>query len=420
MKEHHIYFEWYLNERAGGPPGYIANLLLGLNRSRKEYKNFEIIFDNFSGNPPKKDNKKSKFNFLKEIIKRIAGRKIYAKYISQFQRKSYSDLINYFNSNKYYPNNSLIKQIDLSKTKTIHVHTALDALKVKNYLNDNFQDNIKVILTAHTPESFAVEQYNLMLESGQDIERAKEIRKHYADLESKGFKAADIIIYPSQESMEAHSNVLNFSEIISTKDVRFLATGTIGLHSNLSKEQAKAKFNVSGKKVISYLGRHNHIKGYDFLIELGKALLQTRNDVVFLIGGVQGKDILPLEHPNWIELGWVEPSDVLAASDLFLLPNRQTYYDLVLLEVMSMGIPVIASNTGGNKSVKRIVDEIELCELEVQEFLLKINKILSFSEKEWQEVSQNIKSSFHTNFTDVKMAERYIDVINSIYTDYNL
>ncbi|MFZ7165889.1 hypothetical protein ACLSYV_10345, partial [Avibacterium avium] len=77
MKEHHIYFEWYLNERAGGPPGYIANLLLGLNRSRKEYKNFEIIFDNFPGNPPKKDNKKSKFNFLKEIIKRIAGRKIY-------------------------------------------------------------------------------------------------------------------------------------------------------------------------------------------------------------------------------------------------------------------------------------------------------------------------------------------------------
>lgn len=418
MKEHHIYFEWFLNERAGGPPGYLASLLLGLNKTRKDCNDFEIIFNHFTGNEPKLEEKK--VSFIKSIIKKIVGRKVYSKYLSKFQKKSYFDLINYFNSDKYYPNIELIKEIDLSKTKTIHVHTALDVLKVKNYLADNSYDDIKIILTAHTPEPFAVEQYNLMIESGQDIDRAKKIRDRYADLESKGFKSADILIYPSRESMEAHSSIPKFDEIISKKDVRFLATGTKGLHSDLSKDQAKEKFNVHGKKVISYLGRHNSVKGYDFLVELGKRLLKSRDDIVFLIGGREGKEIRPLEHSNWIELGWVDPADVLAASDIFILPNRQTYYDLILLEVMSMGVPIIASRTGGNKSVKAIAKNIELCDLNIEEFLMKIYEILSLSEIEWEKISKDIKNDFYQYFTDIKMAERYIDIINDIYVDYDL
>lgn len=41
---------------------------------------------------------------------------------------------------------------------------------------------------------------------------------------------------------------------------------------------------------------------------------------------------------------------------MFILPNRETYFDLVLLEVMSLGIPVLASYTGGNKYFEKIND----------------------------------------------------------------
>ena len=56
-------------------------------------------------------------------------------------------------------------------------------------------------------------------------------------------------------------------------------------------------------------------------------------------------------HGRWIKLGWADPAEVFRAADVFCLPNRQTYYDLVLLEALSSGSFVVASATGGNKSV---------------------------------------------------------------------
>ena len=34
---------------------------------------------------------------------------------------------------------------------------------------------------------------------------------------------------------------------------------------------------------------------------------------------------------------------------MFVLPNRETYFDLVLLEVLRQGTPVLLARTGGNK-----------------------------------------------------------------------
>ncbi|WP_302163890.1 hypothetical protein, partial [uncultured Clostridium sp.] len=42
--EHIIYYEWYLDIRAGGPTGYLANLLDGINRT-EDNKNPLILFD---------------------------------------------------------------------------------------------------------------------------------------------------------------------------------------------------------------------------------------------------------------------------------------------------------------------------------------------------------------------------------------
>lgn len=421
-KEHHIYFEYFLDDRAGGPPGYLANLLLGLNRVNYHTREIDIVFNTFKGKFPRIDKKLNIIGYIKKLLKIFIGRDIYAKYVSRFHRKSYHDLMLFFKKDDLIlPNEILIKEIDLSKTKTIHVHSAIDVVKIKNYLINNFYDDIKIILTAHTPESLSIEQYNLVLDDGQNIERAEEIRRNYLKLEQEGFQKADIIIYPSEESMEAHFNSIEeFDKIIYKKDIRFLPTGIRPLRSLYTKEEIKRKYGVSGKKVIVYLGRHNAIKGYDFLLELGKKLLEERGDIVFLIGGTQSKQFLPLANPNWKELGWINPSEVLPAADVFLLPNKQTYYDLVLLEVMSLGIPIIASNTGGNKSIKKLVNDIVLCELSIDLFIQKINDILSLSSEEWSEKSNNIKECYDRFFTAEKMASGYIEIINKIYDDYNL
>jgi glycosyltransferase involved in cell wall biosynthesis len=45
----------------------------------------------------------------------------------------------------------------------------------------------------------------------------------------------------------------------------------------------------------------------------------------------------------------VDTSDLLQEVDAFILPNKETYYDLILLEVLRSGTPVILTSTGGNK-----------------------------------------------------------------------
>lgn len=100
--------------------------------------------------------------------------------------------------------------------------------------------------------------------------------------------------------------------------------------------------------VITYFGRHNEIKGYDILKEVGMKLLKKYDNLYFLCAGVG--PVLPLKHPRWIELGFINNTqELLSQSDLYILPNRETYFDLVVLEILRSSTNLLLSNTGGNK-----------------------------------------------------------------------
>ena len=61
-----------------------------------------------------------------------------------------------------------------------------------------------------------------------------------------------------------------------------------------------------------------------------------------------------MRDERWIEVGWTdEPHSLTNASDCLVVPNRQTYFDLVILEGLSLGIPIVTSMTGGNKYFKK-------------------------------------------------------------------
>ena len=49
-------------------------------------------------------------------------------------------------------------------------------------------------------------------------------------------------------------------------------------------------------------------------------------------------------------MGWVNyASKLISNCDLFILPNKETYFDLVALEVLRAGTPILLTLTGGNK-----------------------------------------------------------------------
>ena len=72
----------------------------------------------------------------------------------------------------------------------------------------------------------------------------------------------------------------------------------------------------------------------------------------FIIGN---RDSLPaMNNTRWIETGWTDdPQRFISASDLVVIPNRHSYFDLSVLETLSLGKPMLLSNTGGNKYFKQ-------------------------------------------------------------------
>ena len=105
--------------------------------------------------------------------------------------------------------------------------------------------------------------------------------------------------------------------------------------------------------VITYFGRHNSIKGYDILKSVAEVLLDKYPSLFFLCAG-KG-DVAPLNHSRWIELGFISNThELLWQSDLYILPNRETYFDLVVLEIMRSRTPLILSSTGGNEYFKEL------------------------------------------------------------------
>lgn len=228
--------------------------------------------------------------------------------------------------------------------------------------------SLRMVLISHHPCAPHIEIFesyerdcSLGLLSKKDAASKKE---EFLNIERDAFRHADFLLFPSREAMEPYfSTWKEFSDLISGKKILFVETGVAEKQkSNMPKSALEKKLGLSASRKfrICFLGRHNSIKGYDLLIKAAEILAAKKAEVEFVIGGNREDGYCPPSLPTWKEVGYVNPPEVFAVSDLFVLPNRETYFDLVLLEALSFGIPILASRTGGNKTVAYYSDGISL------------------------------------------------------------
>jgi glycosyltransferase involved in cell wall biosynthesis len=154
------------------------------------------------------------------------------------------------------------------------------------------------------------------------------------------------------------SAVIAISEAI--KDILFafepsLKTTVIpSASSAISTDQSQVAYirkTFAGKKIIGNIGalvdRH---KGQSYIIEAARAL--NRSDLAFVFLG-EGKDEAALKKlANGLDnvhfLGFKNNvADYIAAFDLFLFPSLQEGLGSILIDVMRIGTPIIASNVDG-------------------------------------------------------------------------
>ncbi|MGL5594713.1 MAG: glycosyltransferase family 4 protein [Cetobacterium sp.] len=386
----------------GGPSGYLYNL-----KSYIEENNIKNIdFLNNEDFIKKVEIKKEKnFEAIRKIIREFKKQ--------LFKTKKLEKRINKFY--KFYEGDySFINNYDI-----IHFHDVRSFYRAKNILKD-FKGI--TLLSSHCPKTPAQEEIEDNIKMDYKT-FPKKLRERLEKIDQDSFKNADYLVFPCKEAQEPYEEDKNIKEILEEKygdkKILYVPTGIPVKHIDKDEKFFSNKgIDVKDKFIVSYIGRHNKVKGYDFLKELGVKVLEKYSDVIFVIGGEISEEFPPIENKNWVEFGWTkEGYNIIKNSDMFVLPNEKTYFDLILLEVLSMGAPVLLSETGGNKYFK-IYDENGLFYFEkynLEEALEKFDEAYDL----WKDRKLSLEGDknyriFKKDFTVNTFGENYTRLYNEV------
>lgn len=387
MKKLLIYYPEDALEPKGGPAGYLYNLKKGLEECRKQ-ENLPVDISFYSNMPSGIENNS-------ELRKRIPKR------LLEFRRA----LNNARFLRKKFPIDNGMFAYDI-----IHFHSAEKMYLCRDFLN---QYHGKVILTSHCPCGIYKERIDKLNPFDYKLMR-NQIDK-LEELDRYAFERADYIIFPCKDAEEPYFNTWpRYTSIRKDEKYRYMPTGIIACHAKINRENYRKKYGIPNDAfVISYVGRHNEIKGYTDLRQMGEQVLKDPN-TYFLIGGKE-EPIKGLNNDRWIEVGWTtDPYSLIAASDVFVLPNRETYFDLVLLEVLSLGIPVVLSDTGGNKFFKKY-DLKGLKYFSSVDQGVEAIKCFQLMDKQIRKkAGEKLAELCETEFSVKEFAHRYIQIISEI------
>ena len=374
----------------GGPAGYLFNLRMGL--SKLYVQNVEFM---------KTETHKSK---LKVVFDRLP----------LAFRVFYQALKRYFHFHKLFGPSQHLSPIDFNKYDYVHFHSTSTMYAVRDSLK---KYNGKIILTSHTPKPFHLEIFQ---DAFTPFERKvfNNKRHNFMRIDEFAFNRADFIIFPCEEAEAPYQNNWENYNNVKKRNLnkyRYLLTGIKPCLAKISREEVLKKYNIPEDAfVLTYVGRHNETKGYDQFKKIGEDLLVENEDAYFLIAGNE-TPLTGLNHKRWIEVGWTnDPHSLIAASDVFVLPNKETYFDLVMLEVLSLGKVIVASNTGGNQYFSKIKAEGIFLYDTKEEANKIINDIKKLSSQEKDKLEKANKKIFEDHFTMEVFSEQYINIINDL------
>lgn len=258
-----IYFDKKYLKPVGGPTGYLYNLQQELANQNIEYVEFLNIEE----------------TKLKRIFKKLPKK----------VQKFYQSVKRYKNRNKILKDILDCKErkstIDISKYDIIHFHSSKSMYMIKDSL-ENY--NGKVLFTTHTPKA----SFKEIIEDDTFPKEYLKHKKEYDRLEimdEYAFNRADYIIFPCEDAEEPYFNTWkNYKEVKKKNKDKYLyiPTGIIPTERLDNSSEIRRKYNIPQDAfLISYIGRHNSIKGYDKLKEIGEKILSEDNNIYFIIAG---------------------------------------------------------------------------------------------------------------------------------------
>lgn len=303
--------------------------------------------------------------------------------------------------------------VDLNQYDIVHFQSTYWMFACRDSLKDY---KGKVVLTSHSPTLLSREIIDSEL-TGFEKKYMMWYYKRLIKMDEYAFNRADYIVFPCPEAEEPYYHAWHkFAEIKKNNEQKFkyMLSGIEPSKAKLSRVDIRKKYDIPENAfVLCYVGRHNEIKGYDILKKIGEKVLATPNTYILVAG--REEPLTRYSHERWIEIGWTnDPHSLISASDAFVLPNRETYFDLVMLEVLSLGSIVIASATGGNKFFNRLKPNGVFLYNDFDECLGIIGRLQSMSKQEKNNLKTLNRKLYEDNFTSEIFAKNYMQLINSL------
>lgn len=308
-------------------------------------------------------------------------------------------------------NSPIDNSVKFRKFDIIHFHSTSDMYKQRKSL-EKYEG--KVLLTSHSPIPLAQELYSACATNFERRYFAKRIDK-FEEMDRWSFIHADYIIFPCPEAEEPYQkNWKAYTQIKELKKdcYRYVLTGISPRIANFPKDKVRSMYGISlNDFVVVYVGRHNEVKGYGNLKKIGKSILKNDSNIKFLIAGKEAP-LTRLKDPAWIEVGFTEdPYSIISAADVFILPNNETYFDLVMIEVLSLGKIVIASRTGGNKYYEKVGVKGVFLYNTLEEAVDIIYKVKCMTNNEKKALEESNKRFYQENLTSKVFYENYKKMI---------
>lgn len=235
--------------------------------------------------------------------------------------------------------NKILKSLE-SQLDIIHIHSPLPP-----YL----KTSLPIISTIHTPMLTDANYY----QNDSIYSVFSKISAKYVSYptELKNIKASNIITTVSKSIAQ------ELGEYSLTSDEIQIIGNAADIEHFIPR---KGNLNFD-QKYILFVGRIDREKGIFDLLESGKNICNKRSDVTFFFVG-KGKDLNTLKQKiekyglqeKFKIVGQVDKNQLVKYyqnATLFVLPSYHEGLPAVLLEAMSCGVPVIATDVRGNRDI---------------------------------------------------------------------
>jgi glycosyltransferase involved in cell wall biosynthesis len=278
---------------------------------------------------------------------------------------------------------SLESQVDI-----VHVHTPLPPL---------IKTSLPIITTVHSP--MLTNNRYVKVSSIYSLFSKISARFVSYPLELKHIQASDIVMTVSksiaQELGEYH---LNPDEVI-----------VVGNGIDEKFFFPKQKRSRNDNKYIMFAGRMDREKGLFDLVDCGRYICSERSDIFFIFAG-SGRDLNKLRQKTrkaglqdrFIFLGQVDKDQLVKLyqnTTLFVLPSYHEGLPTALLEAMSCGLPVLATDVRGNRDIISAGENGILVPPRAPRKMAEATSMLLEDEKLRKILSKNARKTIERNYT---------------------